>query len=258
VNISDTKAGLHPFFLSAVRHAMSSHPSREQEERFASATELTNPVQQTILRWRHDKEVERTGAECMDLFFGTMTHYYIEKHGGGGDESEQRWSARIDGEVITGGTDAAKAVEDGSLWIADFKSTKAIQFVMEYQKGDTSKKDKWTEQLNIYAHLARLNGKKVSRLTIEALVRDWSQGMYYRDKHKGYPAENYVRVPITLWPMPKAEAWIRQRIDALRKANAKQDGQLPPCPQDELWGGKRCKLYCDVAKFCYQNRERGE
>ena len=95
-------------------------------------------------------------------------------------------------------------------------------------------KEEWTNQLNIYAHLLRANGREVDAAQIGAFCTDWRKGeslKYGAD----YPPIMYMPKPIELKPDVVAGDYIRATVAALESNKPLPDAELPLCTKDERW-----------------------
>jgi len=212
----------------------------------ASATQLIAPPRIGLLRKKHYSELKQDVSERLWAILGTVIHRVMVD---GADEehiAEENLFIEIDGWLVKGGVDVQR--QGNRVKIIDYKFTKSFK----YQKNDFSD---WEEQLNIYAYMVRkAKGYEVDELEVVMFVRDFSPGQV---KNKGYPPASVVPVPITLWPVEKQEAFIRERITIHKDARraAEWGEPLPKCSDLERWkresdyavmkpGGKRATKVC--------------
>ena len=244
-------------------------------------TELIGPAWIRKLKREHWAELSEDASDRLWALLGQSVHYVVEKHELTNSISEERLSAEIGGYTITGQADNYNGDKHA---IEDWKVTSVWSFL-------SGVRAEWEAQLNIYAHLWRMNGFEVSALNINAILRDWQAGRAHDDD---YPAIPFLVVPVPVWPAERIEAYISGRIAA--------HNNPAPCTPDERWqkgdvwavmkegrksavklhelentankhaeelGAKhsvvkrpgectRCKSYCPVRRFCEHNTHKGE
>lgn len=152
--------------------------SGDGEKRDYSVTELLKPAWQRYLEKQHAHEITEEAETRIWSLFGHAVHGVIEEANRDASEviSEERLKATVGGRVIAGGIDLyTKHPDTGKHKVSDFKITSAWTLVYG------SRNDEWTAQLNIYAYLFRANGFPVDKLTIIALLRDWTPTQARRD-----------------------------------------------------------------------------
>jgi hypothetical protein len=191
------------------------------------------------------------------MLWGKALHHVLD-HGTGhqdGTTSEERLYADIEGWRVSGQIDLQTS--PAGLVLSDWKFTSVWSVMRE--KAD------WTNQLNIYAWLARQNGRNPTKLQVVALLRDWNKREYERKAQEGYPPAAMHVVPIKLWYPEDAADYVHDRVRRHQLAALEYEvGVEPPdCTPDERWcrpGRKgeeprpiRClDGYCQVAKWCSQ------
>jgi len=104
-------------------------------------------------------------------------------------------------------------------------------------------------QLNHYRLLLQKRGYTISGMQLQITVRD---GGLQVARERG------VTAPIYLVPIPKLdddtlEQFFAQKHKALLKA-VETNTMPEPCTESESWNHRRCKDYCEVAKFCPQGQ----
>jgi hypothetical protein len=196
-----------------------------------SVTQLIDSPQIRVLRKAHDEEMERDVSEMVWLILGKAVHTFLDdaaaKAGDPDVTVEERVYLPVDGRLISGAMDTQEQ-EDGGTWINDWKVTSAFSVVYG--------KEAWVNQLNGYAHLLRAaKGKRVTRLTITAILRDWRA----KDaaKNPDYPQQAVVVIEIPVWDPEVAADYIRERV----RMHADTDtalawgDELPSCSNEERW-----------------------
>ena len=192
-----------------------------------SVTEIIAPPQIQRLRRLHDHEMEIDVSELLWQMLGSALHVVAERSQVEGHTSEERLFVEVDGVTFSGAIDLQHDTDDGIV-ITDYKFTSAWALRNE--------KIEWVRQQNIYAWLvAKVKGKKVSKVRICAFIRDWSRHeAAYKD---GYPKAPIQVLTLPLWPLEKTEAYIRERIEAHRQAKVSEDWNepLPKCSDEDRW-----------------------
>ena len=77
---------------------------------------------------------------------------------------------------------------------------------------------------------------KVKRLSVMAILRDWSKGKALRDSK--YPPSQIQVVKLKLWSEEKQKEFIENKIKGLIAAEAKKEKDLPPCSPEDRWSKK--------------------
>jgi hypothetical protein len=247
-----------------------------------SVTTLLKPPQLVQLERRHWHELEEDAIDRVWSVFGHAVHSLLESHVGDTAEAEQRMYLDVCSRIVGGQVDH---YSEGC--ITDYKVTSAWTLVYG------SRLHEWEEQLNIYAHIFRTNGKPVDRLKICAILRDWDKKKAAQDRQ--YPQTPLVIIPLEVWSDQQCQAFIEERVSLHISNETKADNELHSCTAEECWEqptryavmkdgrksavrvvdsmeeaenivtkdqyiairqGKRtrCEEYCSVANFCAQWR----
>lgn len=186
-----------------------------------SATELVLPPRIRMLRQRHDDEIVEDASERLWMLMGSAIHSVLERADSPNAFQEEPLVRDIAGVRIYGRPDHYELEA-----ITDFKIT-SVWSVLHGVKPE------WEAQLNIYKWMYQDYGFPVRHLWIAAILRDWSKG---RAKQGGdYPAVQFRRLSVPIWPLAKVEGYIRDRIEAHSWANGLTDEQLPICKPEERW-----------------------
>lgn len=212
-----------------------------------SATGLANPPRATALINQNPEACEVDVTSRVAAIIGQGSHSIAERAARPGlDLCEERLFAKFDVDGVTYTVSAALDLyETDTGNLMDWKTTKAFAFS---KKAGSGKKPEWIEQLNIGAELLRRNGHEPKRLTIIAMLKDWSQ----RDAgQNGMPQSEVIAVELPLWTSEEATTHIETRI----RAHVAALKELPLCSSKETWGGRRCGQYCDASSVCSQYQE---
>ncbi len=193
-----------------------------------SVTTLIGSPRVSILRSRHDNDIEVDVADQLWSLVGRALHHIAEA---GADEehlSEERLFTDVNGWIISGGIDL-QIVSDG-VRILDYKFTSA------WAVANAEDKFEWEAQLNSYAWLVRkVKGMEVKGLQICALIRDWRRRE--AEFKSTYPQAPAQVIDIPLWSFEKQQAYIEERVRIHQEAAAAASigHDLPPCTDDERW-----------------------
>ena len=245
-----------------------------------SATGLLKPPRQAHLAYQHDDEIVVDVSKQVWSLFGRAVHHILELGTLEGYILEQRYFAESCGWTVSGQIDVQRLDPQG-ITIMDWKTRKAYA-VMNGRRSDV-------EQLNIYAWLARKNGRDVSQLQIVNIIRDHSS--FEADRNPDYPQHEVTVTDIDLWTFAEQEEFVRDKVESHQLATL----TLPDCTDEERWkkpdkwavlkeGGKRafklfdtqqdaetfvdenedyiidhrkgeamrCAKFCDVSSYCDQ------
>ena len=193
-----------------------------------SVTTLIGSPRVSILRARHDDEIEVDVADGIWALVGRALHHVAEA---GADEqhlSEERLFTDVNGWTISGGIDL-QILSDG-VSILDYKFTSAWAVMNAEDKSD------WEWQLNVYAWLVRrVKGMEVKRLQICALIRDWRRRE--AELKSTYPQAPAQVIDIPLWSYEQQTAFVEERVRVHQEAAAAAslEHDLPECTDEERW-----------------------
>jgi hypothetical protein len=181
---------------------------------------------------------------------GTNIHKIQEDAADEHHTPEERIFMDVGGWRISGQMDLQK--QGNSVVVTDWKFT-SVWSVM-YPKPE------WERQVNLYAHLVESTKQiQVSEAQVVAILRDWRKSVGARTKN--YPVAPIVKVPVTIWPFAKRQAYLEHCVASHQAAARDYDwsGTLPECTDEDRWvrkpgeDGIRCKEnYCTVSQYCKQ------
>lgn len=213
-----------------------------------SVTELINPPRIRVLKKKYHDKIVVDAESLLNVTVGQCIHGGIEDATKTG-VAERRLEITVRGWKLSGGMDH---YHDGVL--TDYKTANKWKTVLS----DDGRIEEWEKQLNVYGHILREHDFPVSNLQIWAYFKDWNRGEFGQYSKKGqifrpnlscgYPEKEWLSIPIELWTPEKARLYVEERV-ALHQA---AEEALPLCDKGDLWGGRRCKDYCDVNKWCVQ------
>lgn len=216
-----------------------------------SVTEIINPAQMVVLQKRHINELEQDVSERFWSAMGRSMHLLLANHTT--QESvvyEKRMYQEVEGLKLGGQFDF---YDKTTKTLSDYKFVGWFAWKMAKQAG----KPEWEAQLNCYRWLLWKESKELAdRLEIVCLIRDWMESG--KAKEKEYPETPVARLTIPIWPIERAEAYIRERVLAYKKAAILDARTLPKCTDAERWMSqqgvpRRCRSYCMVRHVCHQN-----
>jgi hypothetical protein len=166
--------------------------------------------------------------------FGTAVHHVLESADDPANvQVEERLYAEVANWTLSGALDHQEVLPDGTIQITDYKVTSAWSVILG--------KVEWERQQNCYAWLVEnsLAGanrqKKVSKLRICAILRDWQRRRAQFDKE--YPQSPIVIVDLPLWSEKEREDYIYDRIDVHQSAQMEYDlyDKVPLCSDGDQW-----------------------
>lgn len=191
-----------------------------------SVTELIAPPRIRVLQRANASSITRDVADLLWPLLGKTIHKILEDRAAAGSIPEQRLHAVVDGVAISGGIDL-QVVSGDEVDIVDWKFTSTWAL-------DADKKD-WVEQLNVYAYLARLNGRSPRKLRITAILRDWSRAKAEADPT--YPQAPVAMLDIVQWPTEMQDDFVKQRIKLHQQAHYlyEMGEPIPECTDEEKW-----------------------
>jgi hypothetical protein len=225
----------------------------EGEEKFASVTQLQQPLKVFVLWQRHDTDIILKASDLIFILFGSAMHEVLRKGANNLDSilSEKRLEWDFEGYRITGGYDAFEVgLEDNIL--TDHKATTVSTWIY----GDRVKD--FTHQLNCYKLLAELNGyPPITKLLVDYFFRDWSkmENIRRQEKNKKYPPIGSFEEEMKVMTNSETNQYIRDQIQEMVGALSMEDDEIPPC--EKRWKNDiRCKHYCEVNKWCNYYKEK--
>lgn len=187
-----------------------------------SVTELISPPQQRALWLQHHEDVEMVaGVDDHDLFHGNAVHAYLEKFAGATTLAEQRMEYEFGGWKITGTPDSIEWLGLQDTLLIDWKTTRVR--ALKYDKAE------WTQQANLYVHLARLNGVDIHAIEVWTFLKDFDRNLLADPE---YPRAHLCKVPVPVWPTVRAHDFLLTR---LRLHQAAVTGVYNVCTDEERW-----------------------
>jgi hypothetical protein len=189
-----------------------------------SATAAILPPRIRQLTKRHSHEIVEDVSERIWRVIGDIGHGIVERAKVDNVFREERLAVVVGGWKITGKVDLMR--QAGNTYaIDDFKFTSVWAAKEE--------KPEWTQQLNIYALLARNNGFDISQLRIVNILRDWSKLRAKREPD--YPQVGVAVREVPLWDPDYAEGFLAGRVALHQEAANCSDDDLPLCTPEERW-----------------------
>lgn len=215
------KSGL-PAHIAAVIEAAWLNDSYDgpKGSRRISVTQLIGPAQKLVLERAHEADLELDVMDMVPALLGQALHHILERAGPAAPTHvpERRLETMHAGWTISGKSDLYETKEH---LIVDYKNSSVWTYVFG--------KPEWVQQLNVYRWLSERNGFPVKGLAVALFCGDWRRGEARRSAD--YPAR-VVNIPIPMWTMDEAEAFIDKR---LKLHEAAQDGKFVACSDEERW-----------------------
>lgn len=191
-----------------------------------TVTQLISPPRLVALRKIHEDELEEDASERIWALMGKSIHKILEQ-AEGTMLAERRLYTEVGGWKVSGAYDRMALISGGafSARLQDYKMAsvwEAIHGVKEERK----------QQLNLLAHLARLNGYTIDGLEVVYIFRDWSKTKALQGGD--YPKHQVLRAPVPLWTSDVADEYLRERVMLHQAA---QDGfrEPPDCTPEDRW-----------------------
>lgn len=126
------------------------------------------------------------------------------------------------GDHVISGTFDLYDKETGILY--DYKLCSTFQWM------NPSAREKWHEQLNIYAYMLQKEGFPVNGIRVVAFFRDWSAAGMMRSSN--YPNTQIKEIHIPLWSTEQTWNLINFHLDQHRQAEL---GNVPQCSGKIRW-----------------------
>ena len=219
----------------AIERAVSNDPY-DSSGSDISTTRLIAPPRIRVLEKRNYDLLKEDVADRIFSLLGQSVHHIIERAKTRKELSEKRLFYKD--EKITNGWTLSGAFDllnrEGHL--TDFKVTSAWQVVHALKDG----KPDWENQLNVLDFLCRKNPNelinyktkiKVKRLSVMAILRDWS--LFQTMRSDNYPRKQVAMIPIRRWTEEEQDNYVRERIKIHQ--NAEKVSKLPLCTATERW-----------------------
>jgi len=219
------KNNLSPLMAGMIERSMERYDPGDSDY---STTTLIDSPRVVNLKRKHYNEIEVDVSDLIAAFVGNAMHEHLEGLAPDCSIVEYRLFSEVEGTKISGCIDIACDIETNTelelYQIGDYKTVKSWAII------HGSVFEKWKQQLNINAWLARFNTWPVNDIAfIEYFIMDWQQGI--ADNNKSYPQSQQGRWKCKLWPEEKQLEFIKERI-ALHEA-AKEE--LPLCSDKDRW-----------------------
>ena len=208
--------------VNAIENDVYDGPKTETSDEL-SVTTLNAPPRIYFLKKRHWADLTEDASTRLWSLMGQAVHSVLERAESKNNICEERIKKAYDGTVISGKMDVMDETE-----ISDYKFTSVWQYVHAPQG-----KPEHIAQLNVLRWLVHDIFPKVSKLTINLLLKDWSSGKAKSDPN--FPRIPFVSISAPVWTMEQVEAYIKGRVEAFRAATGLPDDKLPECTPEETW-----------------------
>lgn len=216
--IITNKQGLPESLMNACQTEM------HNKEGEISATTLLKGAKQIVLERRHWDELEDDVSNRCWALFGTAVHKLLEEQNPDAF-TEERFSVEVGDKVVTGQVDLYDMKKSE---ITDYKTASVWKVI--YKSFDD-----WKKQGLVYAWLLKQDGLEVDKCRFVAMLRDWSKTE--AERNADYPkSQVYVyEFPVLDEDLEEIEAFIKNKVAMVSKAETLDDDQIEPCSAEERW-----------------------
>ena len=209
-------------FRNAVRFLEKVRKPIDDKRNAISVTRLIDSPRIVQLQKRYGHQLTTDVTDQLWALLGTALHQVLAWSTDSDDVmTEQRMSVEVNGWEVSGQFDRL----DTSIGLlSDYKVTSVYGVT-------NGTKPEWQNQLNVLRYILALNGYRVEKLEIIAVLRDWNSTQALRDR--SYPAIPVVRLEVPVWDLIEAEDYIVSRVRLHQQAAS--DENLPECTPSERW-----------------------
>ncbi len=190
-----------------------SHVWIPQNDRL-SVSQMIQPPLIKYLTMKHWDSLEDDASNRLWALLGQGFHYVLEKYTQGEYLAEEKLKIHVYGMEVRGRPDLYY-----SQTIEDYKVVSTFAFSL-------GEKIEWERQLNVYAFMMRFHGFKVSRLRVNAILRDWMAAKAFSPE---YPPIPFQSMDIEVWPPDKATKYVQERVQLF------QTHPQFPCSGTDQW-----------------------
>lgn len=205
--------------------AVSSDDYKRGDAEF-TATELIRPSRIVVYSRRHDSEMVEDVSDRVWAFQGQTKHVVLERIARSDPDRyivEKRYEAFVPG-VNSKVSAQCDLFDKKDRTLYDYKETSVWKFML----GDTLE---WERQANINLYCMRQNGIVVDRMLNIAILKDWKARKARFGREPDYPKCAVHIVPLPMWSIGQAQAYITERVEKLRA-----EAENPPvCTKEERW-----------------------
>lgn len=192
-----------------------------------STTDMLKGVRETILRRRHDDEIEEDVADSIWLIFGKAVHSILED----AQETDTQLKENKIVVPLTNGYELSgifDLYDDETGTVTDYKTASVWKVIF-------GEWEDYKKQTLIYCWLLQQLGFDAWNGEIVALLKDHSKTKAEVDRN--YPAFPVYRIGWTFTEkdLAEIEEEIKGKFAALEAAEKLEDSKLPLCTPDERW-----------------------
>lgn len=220
-------AGRSPAWIKAAEKYLSEYDRVGDN----SVTELNDSPRISMLRRRHEAELEVDVKDLTWMLMGQVIHKILEANASTDSITEQRILVPFAGKQISMKADyidLIQGTDPPQYCVHDYKITK----VFAWKKGVSKSQE---AQNNLYRWGYRKHGINCTRGELEMLLKDFSEFDAKISPHD-YPSDEVMRVEVPTWPIDKCEEYLKNRIQLFDHAATCADADLPECTLNERWG----------------------
>lgn len=224
-----------------------------------STTALIDSPRVRLLKWKFPYTTDV--SERIFSLFGSAVHHIVERVMDFSEMkhyiNEHQMMIREFDYDISG---TADCFDKETNHLYDYKVTSVWKVI----RGIKDCED-WIKQTNIYAYMLRKEGYKVDRISIVAILRDWTGSKAKYSKDSDYPVSNVVVLDVPMYSDDSILRYIEQRVALHKEANRvfflNDDGSLNEkdlqyCTPKERWEqAATWKIKCNESKRSLKNFE---
>tara|TARA_R110000787_G_scaffold246295_1_gene352044 strand:+ start:5423 stop:6304 length:882 start_codon:yes stop_codon:yes gene_type:complete len=132
-------------------------------------------------------------------------------------------------------------------WGQKGEPKKVRRYWMNPEKADLGD---WEWQINCYRYMLEKKGKEIKNMYVQVTVRD---GGIQAARDRGIENKIYlIEVPY-IHNDHIVDKFTEKRDSLVKSLKLKKLPEM--CSEEETWGGKKCKSYCDARDVCPYNKE---
>ena len=192
-----------------------------------SVTSIIGGLKETILKRRHQNEIEMDVADMNNMILGQAVHLILEK----ADKKDYEIKEKYVKENIIGDYKLSGYLDLYNFLtktVYDYKTSSVWKVKFEDY-------DDYKKQLLMYAWLLRQKGYEVEAGEIVLLIKDWSKTKSQRDAD--YPNQPIIKINFQFdaGDFEYIENWIYERFKFIKGYETLTDDQIPYCRKEERW-----------------------
>lgn len=207
-----------------------------------STTQLLNPTRMEYLKIIRDYTIDP--FRMAFALLGTRHHGKLEQVA---KQIESLIAEQKITDEVSGVVDLLEPINGGNYRLIDYKTygSFAVRKHISDEPANAYDRKMLSLQMNNYRLLCQGIGFNITELKCQITVRDGNTQSAYKN---GIPF-NLILLDVPIMDDDDVVDYFMAKSKALTTAIANNQ---PPelCPYQERWNGRRCKGFCDVARFC--------